>query len=1110
MESQQAAGQMMLFKASLSSISSEGNNTSSSSMSCEGNNTRKRKQTEVFGDQSYSGSSDGSSDSEPNRGVQQNVSRKYQPPVNRHQIRLKRHKSRKKCIGTNTYISTPVTVLPTSQGPPSAIVTSMGIFVPIHLASPAKLNSVFAEANISCSRGSKQQPCVTTAQLLNLGAVHSEVSDKATESEAPAGTQNNGVDGNRDRVTDPVESIGASAGVSTSSYHTVSGMLQDTCNSDSGYDLGQQSVRWQDICNNSMDRQVSCVSDEDTYIHGQQSNVHSPLASSTEQNCYNSSCHADSVVRHATAVTLPGSVRDGGENTTEVCMRSGRVKQVMDHSTERQEEVIQSSTVTSGWDSDEDTVSAGNESLEQGGSVDCCPSGSGGSPGSGGFVGGLEDEPSIMEPDSTSSSVDVHLQSCEKEQAECIMDKELQGGPATGKGVNLGPAVTVTSDIVQMAFDSICCSSSKQFLSCCQEKSFDSSLAKEWHKNLLGPAITSIFAITSQEVRKSTEQGNGASRTPVDIEDNPPDNTGTLEEVEQTSTNCADSPLSSDINKQWRRDNTTEIVPLDSSTSDPRSITKRPEDEVSGPSSDVYVSSSGLCTQRPPVTPHVSQPLLSNVCNLEVKDMFRQQKFPEKSRAKEEDPVRDSNKNSLHQGKHPKASVVETSCDSSEDSLQMQTSKAHEEGDACMDHPDARTDHGDCMDGNLVGENIGMEIQSQSDTADWPQSEHLTQGVAPECRTVAAESLSDQLHMQLLNERSPSKHRTSAASGHSISGTEAVSCVITSSTLGYAHRHSASSFAISSTLPVLSSSSVFQATPSSSLPAVSSGPHAQQTANQIKSPKGLCAIAPKPGAYIMKCPQLNPTSSATRGRTRGKEVSPKKRQLQRQVRAILPRGYTYEMKMTSPTKVAAKSLKRKATLICQRTSPAKPILPKTTSMTQMDTKGSPPCWQKAKGKSSCKREEVTKVGLVGRVAGEDRSHEESDGTASDVEEGAVLSQEDSQNEDDADGGDETYVSQLMAASTTIGFDPRKRLRLDKDSSSQGTMSKAEMRKEQKLAILAPDIMETDPKRDVRDTAFAQAYLNKLKVNLQNDPHTYSKLMQLLVQFEKDNGSPVQV
>lgn len=49
------------------------------------------------------------------------------------------------------------------------------------------------------------------------------------------------------------------------------------------------------------------------------------------------------------------------------------------------------------------------------------------------------------------------------------------------------------------------------------------------------------------------------------------------------------------------------------------------------------------------------------------------------------------------------------------------------------------------------------------------------------------------------------------------------------------------------------------------------------------------------------------------------------------------------------------------------------------------------------------------------------------------------------------------------------FDPRKRLRLDKDSSSQGTMSKAEMRKEQKLAILAPDIMETDPK--VSDLVF---------------------------------------
>nr|KAG5709905.1 hypothetical protein BaRGS_029947 [Batillaria attramentaria] len=139
---------------------------------------------------------------------------------------------------------------------------------------------------------------------------------------------------------------------------------------------------------------------------------------------------------------------------------------------------------------------------------------------------------------------------------------------------------------------------------------------------------------------------------------------------------------------------------------------------------------------------------------------------------------------------------------------------------------------------------------------------------------------------------------------------------------------------------------------------------------------------------------------------------------------------------------------------------------------------------------------------------EDPGQDESDETASEVDEGAMLSQEDSQTEEDADGGDEEegYVSELMAASTTIGFNPHKKFTPDKDDHR----SKAEIRREQKLAVLAPDVVDIDPRKDERDTAYAQAYVNKVKLAMQKDPDTYARFMELLCQFEKQDTSPVQV
>ena len=47
-------------------------------------------------------------------------------------------------------------------------------------------------------------------------------------------------------------------------------------------------------------------------------------------------------------------------------------------------------------------------------------------------------------------------------------------------------------------------------------------------------------------------------------------------------------------------------------------------------------------------------------------------------------------------------------------------------------------------------------------------------------------------------------------------------------------------------------------------------------------------------------------------------------------------------------------------------------------------------------------------------------------------------------------------------------------------------------------------------KEDRDTAYAEAYLNKVKVAMQKDPGTYTQFMGLLRQFETSQLSPVEV
>ncbi|ESP02469.1 hypothetical protein LOTGIDRAFT_237968 [Lottia gigantea] len=232
-----------------------------------------------------------------------------------------------------------------------------------------------------------------------------------------------------------------------------------------------------------------------------------------------------------------------------------------------------------------------------------------------------------------------------------------------------------------------------------------------------------------------------------------------------------------------------------------------------------------------------------------------------------------------------------------------------------------------------------------------------------------------------------------------------------------------------------------------------------------------------------------------------KKTSPKVTRLKRGVRAILPKGYVHDVKI-SPTKRAANQIKRKAAKIYHKgNSPNKLLLPKPPSFT--DSLHYPNTrYQKQLNlnNSAVKSSRVTK-----RRLSESEKMEESDEHQSEVED-ASASQDESQPEDDLeDVTIDDNLEELMAASTTIRFDPRKSSHQIHDNKT-----KAQRRREMNIALLAPDILESDPKRDDRDTAFAQAYMHQVKETLSDDMETYEQFLLLMCEFGKGTQSPINV
>ncbi|XP_067666869.1 GON-4-like protein [Haliotis asinina] len=263
--------------------------------------------------------------------------------------------------------------------------------------------------------------------------------------------------------------------------------------------------------------------------------------------------------------------------------------------------------------------------------------------------------------------------------------------------------------------------------------------------------------------------------------------------------------------------------------------------------------------------------------------------------------------------------------------------------------------------------------------------------------------------------------------------------------------------------------------------------------------------------------------------------SPKNKRVVVGNRTILPKTFVLDTK-ESPTKRAARSLRKRAQMICQRTSPCK-LLPQTdlqriqrmqlcplnkslSNIGRSKRKQAAPvrkllhnslkrCNSESDDLSETeegrKSEEGSRLrtGPKRKISEVDGKQEESDGGQSEMED-SVLSQEDSQNEDETEDGqtaDKNHLDMLMAASTTLRFDHKKNRERSKSKTKK---------KEQTLAMLAPDLLEMDPRKDEKDTAFAQAYLDRVRDSLSGNLQVYEEFLTLMYNVGKDGLSAVEV
>lgn len=260
----------------------------------------------------------------------------------------------------------------------------------------------------------------------------------------------------------------------------------------------------------------------------------------------------------------------------------------------------------------------------------------------------------------------------------------------------------------------------------------------------------------------------------------------------------------------------------------------------------------------------------------------------------------------------------------------------------------------------------------------------------------------------------------------------------------------------------------------------------------------------------------------------GKDKSPRRKQLTKKAQAICPKGFVLKSYI-SPSKKAASNivhrvLKRNVPKILPRNSPRNELQIKIRSPESSQKKSNKFVDEDSMPKSDSDvldseylsdenddaeisekmRETIERSGNKSGQRSRRKTfvitRPESDDTQSENEDGNDLY--DSQNDDEDD--DEDHMAELMAASSRIGFAQKKGGLKDKNR------SKAQKRKDSALAMLAPDLLSTDPQKDDRDTAFAQAYLCRAREILKTNDDTYEAFLKLLYDFGKSDFSPVKL
>lgn len=256
-----------------------------------------------------------------------------------------------------------------------------------------------------------------------------------------------------------------------------------------------------------------------------------------------------------------------------------------------------------------------------------------------------------------------------------------------------------------------------------------------------------------------------------------------------------------------------------------------------------------------------------------------------------------------------------------------------------------------------------------------------------------------------------------------------------------------------------------------------------------------------------------------------KRSRPRRQELQQKARLICPKGFIIKPHI-SPINRAAYGLRKRATRSPRMTRNSEPrtILPKNTSPSPSTSNaccnlnserlknipniskdssplnnvfGSTRSGSNRKNFEDSLPNSATKDNWQNQKSSEKNNSCSGSGGGLSGGSGPNLCQQDESNLSLQNG--DSHIEDLMAASSTINSNLKR---------SKDTRTKAQKRNDIKLAMLAPNLIEKDPRRDHRDTIFAQAYLTKVKQTLKNDMDRYEKFLKILFEFGKSDHSPV--